>query len=143
MRATSSRPCGQQREAVGQHRRVDGFLRQEKRRPRLVPRRVRHCESLDPGDQDALTKLEELRAEFEPWATLMSSATGLKRWRGSSPQRQEISTSVTPNKLAKIMTEQFDWEENVARNIADAEFTIKTASGKCVAKTSRQKRCEV
>ena len=106
---------------------------------RTRPRRIRPCESLDLGDEDALTKPEELRAEFEPWATLMSSATGLAGWRGSSPQKQEISTSVTPNKLAKIMTEQFDWEENAARKIADAEFTMETASGKCGAKTARQK----
>ena len=104
------------------------------------PVRIRHCESSDLGDVDALTKLEELRAEFEPWATLMSSATGVAGWRGSIPQRQDISTSVTLNKLAKIMTEQFDWEENVARNIADAEFTMETASGKCGAKTARQKK---
>ena len=41
------------------------------------------------------------------------------------------------------MTEQFDWEENVARNIADAEFTMEIASGKCGAKTARQKKGEV
>ena len=63
---------------------------------RTRPRRIRHCESLDLGDEDALTKLEELRVEFEPWATLMSSATGVAGWRVSSPQGtgdQHISPS--------------------------------------------------
>ena len=54
---------------------------------RTRPRTIRHCESLDLGDEDALTKLEELRVEFEPWATLMSSATGVAGWYASSPQR--------------------------------------------------------
>ena len=38
------------------------------------------------------------------------------------------------------MTEQFDWEENVARNIADAEFSMETASEMCGAKTARQQK---